>query len=896
MKGNKEEYAIDYFKKYGFERKICKNCGTPFWTLNHNRTTCGEAPCEPYDFLINPIMKKYDSIDDLRNAFLTYFNKNGHAIIEPYPVVARWRDDIYLTIASIAVFQPHVTNGEADPPANPLVISQPCIRLVDVDDVGKTMKHLTIFEMAAHHAFNYPNKEIYWKEKTVELCHNFLTEIMKVDPVNITYKEGWWEGGGNAGPCLEVCVGGLEIATLVFMMYKTVNDKYELMPMRIVDTGYGLERILWESQSKPTIFHSIYDEILNEVLSRSGIEDKTEILREYVYKSSIGGKQDLKIYGEYLSKIQGIFALLDYTKCLTFMLADGLVPSNSGGGYLARLLIRKTLRLINTTRINLSLKDLIKLQIRKWGKTYKHITEMEEEIYDMLSEEEEKYIATMRRGERIVQNIISEVKKKGIDTIPLSKLIELYDSQGIPPEMIQEAAKKSNVNIEVPENFYSEVVKRHLKVKKEEEGKELSINIEKYPPTRKIFYENPYQFEFKAKVIGIEGNNVILDSTAFYPEGGGQPCDQGIITWNRGKSKVINVQKIGNVILHEVEGDKPPLGETIHGSVDFERRLALMRSHTATHILVAALTKVLGRHVWQTGAQKDVYKNRLDITHHKQLSDDEIEKIEEIANDYVLKNVDVKVFEIPRAEAERRYGIRIYQGGVVPGGNVRIVEIEGINVQACGGLHVKRTGEVGLIKILKCSKIQDGVIRLEFTCGLSSLKHVQRKEKLMKEVTRILNTQEEHIVKSIEKLKGEIERAKLDYRQLWKKYIQEIVLKNITLNPIICDHIKIFVAKFNELTKQQMIEIGGEILKLEKESIAIILNMNTDLINYVVMMNDDLTKKGLDASLIAERISRILEGKSGGEKTIAQGYGKRMEKINMIEEEVEKCIRGMLKT
>ncbi|MCR6668611.1 MAG: alanine--tRNA ligase [archaeon YNP-WB-040] len=896
MKGNVDEYAIDYFKKNGFERKICKKCGNPFWTINHSKTTCGEAPCEPYDFLINPIMKKYSSLDDLRKTYLTYFEKNGHTIIDPYPVVARWRDDIYLTIASIAVFQPHITSGESDPPANPLVISQPCIRLVDIDDVGKSMKHLTIFEMAAHHAFNYPNKEIYWKDKTVELCHNFLTEIMNVDPMNITYKESWWEGGGNAGPCLEVCVGGLEIATLVFMMYKVIDDKYELMPMRIVDTGYGLERILWESQSKPTIFHSIYDEILNDVLSKSDIEDKSEMLRKYVYKSSMGDRQDYKTYGEYLNRIQGVFALLDYTKCLTFMLADGLVPSNSGGGYLARLLIRKALRLINTTKINLSLKDLIKLQIRKWGKTYRHIAEMEEEIYDMLNEEEEKYIATMKRGERIIQNIINEVKRKGANTIPSSKLIELYDSQGIPPEMVQEVAKKNDIKVEVPENFYSEVVKRHLKACGSGEKKELKISIEKYPPTKRIYYDDPYQFEFEAKVIGIEGNKIILDSTAFYPEGGGQPYDQGVITWNGGNAKIVNVQKVGDVILHEVEGDKPPLGEIIHGFIDVERRLALMRSHTATHILVAALMKVLGKHIWQAGAQKDVYKNRLDVTHHKQLSDEEIEKVEEIANTYVLKNVDVKVYEMPRAEAERKYGVRIYQGGVVPGRNVRIVEIEGINVQACGGLHVKRTGEVGLIKILKCNKIQDGVLRLEFTCGLSSLKHIQNKEKLIKEATKILNTQEEHLIKNIEKLKGENEKVKLEYRQLWKKHIQEIILKNIIPNPIVCDHTKIFITKFNDLTKEQMIEIGGEILKMEKEAMVIILNMNTNFISYVVMMNEDLVDRGLNASIIAERISKILEGKGGGDKTIAQGYGKRIDRIAMIEEEVKKYIKELQKT
>ena len=210
-----EEYQLEYFKNQGLTRKICKSCGSAFWTRDSSREVCGDAPCEPYTFIGNPVFTCH-TVDEMREAYLSFFEKNGHTRIERYPVAARWRDDIYLTIASIADFQPFVTAGIVPPPANPLTISQPCIRLNDLDSVGKSGRHLTTFEMLAHHAFNTPTEEIYWKDRTVELCDQFLVSIGG-DLNKVTYKEHPWIGGGNAGPSVEVMIGGLEVATLVFM-------------------------------------------------------------------------------------------------------------------------------------------------------------------------------------------------------------------------------------------------------------------------------------------------------------------------------------------------------------------------------------------------------------------------------------------------------------------------------------------------------------------------------------------------------------------------------------------------------------------------------------------------------------------------------------------------------
>jgi len=219
-----KECDLKFFKNNGFIRKKCSSCNAYFWTLNNDTQLCGDRPCVEFSFIGKPIGKKPLSLSEVRNSFLLFFEKNKHSIIsypetgQRCPVIARWRTDIYLTIASIADFQPHVTSGDVPPPANPLVISQPCIRLNDLEEVGLSGRHLTIFEMMGHHAFNKNTDEIYFKEETLKFCDEYFTKHIGIPRELINYKEQLWDGGGNAGPCLEVLVGGLEIATLVFMI------------------------------------------------------------------------------------------------------------------------------------------------------------------------------------------------------------------------------------------------------------------------------------------------------------------------------------------------------------------------------------------------------------------------------------------------------------------------------------------------------------------------------------------------------------------------------------------------------------------------------------------------------------------------------------------------------
>ncbi|MDT8358130.1 MAG: alanine--tRNA ligase-related protein, partial [Methanomicrobiaceae archaeon] len=453
-----KEYHLDYFKNHGLQRKICKSCGSAFWTRQPDREICGDAPCESYRFIGNPVFRPH-TLDEMREAFLTFFEQKDHTRIERYPVVARWREDIYLTIASIADFQPFVTSGEVPPPANPLAISQPCIRLNDLDSVGRSGRHLTTFEMMAHHAFNTEEREVYWKERTVELCEQFLSSI-GADLAEVTYKEHPWIGGGNAGPSLEVIIGGLEVATLVFMSLgkrpdggagvELDGEMYYPMKTRIVDTGYGLERFVWASKGSPTIYDAVFPEMVSRLMDSAGLSHmlaKPEYTKILALNAKFAGIMD--IHGQNLfemrkkvasnigisleklqkiiNPIEQVYTIADHTRCLAYMLGDCIVPSNVQEGYLARLVLRRTLRMMQELKVDENVADLIEMQMRIVG--MQSFEQRSDVVRAIVENEVAKYAQTMERGTRIVQKVARNYRKKS-ERIPAAELITLYDSHG----------------------------------------------------------------------------------------------------------------------------------------------------------------------------------------------------------------------------------------------------------------------------------------------------------------------------------------------------------------------------------------------------------------------------------------------------------------------------------
>ena len=895
MKFGPEAYSLEFFREEGYVRRRCKVCGEYFWTLDPEREVCGESPCEPYRFVGKSLTKRRMSLREVREAFLKFFERRGHRIIPPYPVVARWRSDMFLTDASIVDFQPFVTSGIAPPPANPLVISQPCIRLVDVDKVGLTFgRHLTIFEMGGAHAFNYPDKEVYWKEETVKYYHEFAQEVFGIPEDELIYKEGVWSGGGNAGPCFESISYGLELATLVFMQYKTVGDELIELPIRTVDTGYGMERFTWLTQGTPSCFDAVYGELyprLSKIIEIPRVDEKL-LLRYSPYTALVVPKAGMtvaearrrvseasgipveRIVSE-IAPLEKVYAVLDFTKSITFILSEGVVPSNVREGYLVRLLIRKVYRLLKEMGCEDRLPDLIELQADYWGGDFPHLREMKNEILDIVETEVGKFEETIAKGSSYAERELSAMKKRGVKEVPLEFLVRAYDERGLTPDILKPIAERIGIELRVPENFYELVAAKHLReeeaVEEVDELKLLEEAFKDVPATDKAYYREPYKLRFEARVLKVHGDYLALDKTYFYPEGGGAISDTGAIRHSKGECRVVDVQLLGGgVIVHRVEGAPPGEGELVEGEVDWERRFSIMRHHTATHIILGAARRVLGRHAWQAGARKEPGFARLDISHHRRLTYDEVKRIEDEANKIVARRIPVKISQLDRNEAERRYGFQLYQGGEVPSATIRVVEIPGWDAEACGGLHVENTEDVGMIKIIRTERIQDGVERLIFAAGSAALPYVQEEWTLVRRVSEKLGTPIEFLEKKLDELLEEVRGLRRTVRRLlgFAAKLRAEELKE--LPELTIEGVRFYVTSEPEDDQEYVLKISDELLREERPA-CFIAAYGEEKPRLIAIANPRALELGLHAGRLVSKLAGKLGGRGGGRDRLGQG-------------------------
>jgi len=902
----KKECDLKYFHDNGYIRKKCKKCNDYFWTLDEKKELCGDKPCEDYSFIGSPLGKKQLNITQVRESFLSFFQKHGHTRIkypktgERCPVVARWRTDIYLTIASIADFQPHVTSGEVPPPANPLVISQPCIRLNDLDEVGVSGRHLTTFEMMGHHAFNKNKDEIYFKEKTVKLCDEYFVEKIGIPREKINYKEQLWDGGGNAGPCLEVLAGGLEIATLVFMNMKEDekgkieinNKKYSPNPLNIVDTGYGLERIAWLTNGSKTIYETVFPELVTWL------------------KENSKNKKDMK----------SIYSLADHSKCLAFMLGDGIVPSNVKAGYLARLIIRRALRFIDNIEIEFDLKTIVSKELDLLEEEFPELKNNKKQIQEILELETRKYNDTLRKGEGLIKRTIKEKNK-----IDKNKLITLYDTHGMPPEIVKKIAKKQGINVIIPKNFDSMIAELHSHDNKQETKKQKKLKL---PETHPLYYDNHYIKKFKAKILWSNKKNneteIVLDQTAFYPEGGGQPGDKGFIKNNGKKYNVINVEKQGCSIIHKIDGFIEK-GEKVEGEINWERRYTIMKHHTGTHVVNGALRTYLGEHIWQAGSQLNVEDARFDFSHYKNIKDKDIKQIEKIANQLINKGQKVEKKVMDRNSAEKTYGFRLYQGGVPPGNLIRVLNIPNIDVEACGGTHLDNINEIDKIKIIKNERIQDGVNRVIFSAGKMADLYKEKEEQIYNQI--IITLKPIYEIKNKGNISEELKEISKIFsvpinqlNKTLKRFVKDVKSEGETKSNDLKDAVKDLFNKWKETQKNKKKIPETEIKKLKQneEQIPgtqiIVISAKTayDSVaaageitsnpNYIAHIYDGkkLTSTAssnvnIDLRDIVKDIAKILGGGGGGKPKMTQCGGPNKDKADQALLTAKKLTIDLLK-
>ena len=583
-----EYYEVGLFKSEGFERKQCPNCGKFYWTAGDKRT-CGDSSCEPYSFFGKK--EPADYIATWRK-FEKYFADNGHASVPRYPVICRWRDDLYFTIASIVDFM-RLEQGRVvfEYPENPLVVPQMCLRFNDIPNVGVTGRHLSCFMMAGQHAFNYPQGG-YWKDSCINLNYGFMNKVMGIPKKDLTYVEDVWAMPdlSSFGPCIETYANGLEVVNSVFMQYrKTGENDFRELDSRAIDVGWGFERIVWHMSGTPTAYDCVFGPVVPELIKRSGIKNDQELFLKY---AKLSGTLDMDVHqdlskvkkgiadqlgvgvkelDEKLYPLQGVYAIADHARTLAFAIADGGLPSNLGGGYNLRVILRRALGFIDEFQLPFTLTEVAAMHARYLHPLFPELEENVHGMQDVLEEEEGRYRATLEKSRRVVLDLIH--KSPEIET---AELKTLYESKGVTPELIQRIASGEKIEVRIPSDFYAHLTEDH--VGHAPEGKPL-FDPGGLPKTQEGYYSNRAQSQLDARVVSVQGNAIALERTIFYPEGGGQAPDNGTITVNGKARAVMDVQKVGGIIFHILDDTAGiEKGAFAKLGVNMKRRIALMRS------------------------------------------------------------------------------------------------------------------------------------------------------------------------------------------------------------------------------------------------------------------------------------------------------------------------------
>ncbi|MFL6496884.1 MAG: alanine--tRNA ligase [Nitrososphaera sp.] len=889
-------YRVSLFDELGFVRKKCTICEKFFWTLDTTRNFCPDH--EKYSFIGKPPSKKRLDYVNAWKETESFFRRNDHEIVRRYPVVCRWREDLYFTIASIVDFQRIVGNQVVfELPANPLVVPQMCLRFNDIENVGLSGRHYTGFCMIGQ-TCNADAPGGYWKDRCIDLDFGMLTKGLGIRAEDITFVEDVWMGAGAFGYSLEYFVRGLELGNAVFTEFEGNENDYRVMPNKIIDMGAGLERFSWITMGTPTSYDCCFGPVIGKLVDMTGTDTDPEVLNKYFESVSLNledktgssnstnsGRniqdlklliaKEMKIPREQLSAVvapyEAIYTICDHIRTLVFAISDGALPSNVGGGYNLRVILRRALSILERLgwKNIISVQDIAELHIDYLKQIYPELEEHRHDVMTILRLESSRYSSSRERMNSVAMSL--KANKKGKE-LTVDDLIRLYESDGITADFLMEQGIIQNV----PSTFYTRLAELHTSQASSQVSKPIS-GLEGLPPTKLLYYQDESIRHFQAKVLKVIGGKyIILDQTAFYPRGGGQEPDTGEIEG----IKVIEVTKQADVVVHSVEGGgrMPTEEQIVQAVVNGRRRDLITKHHTATHVLNSASRNTLGPWVWQNSAFKDESYGRLDITHHSAITKEEVKKIERIANRTIRENHPVIIKTYDRGDAEQHFSFRIYQGGTVPTSNVRIVNIEGWDIEACGGTHVKSSGEIGLLKIVKSERIQDGVVRLEFVAGEAAVNYMQELDSQLASIAQTLGSSREKITESFGKAMQDAESAKKKLRSILRVVSGQIAKSVSEQAKKLDSGIHLYTTYDEELDEDYHIAIGEKAIDLDKYLVYLALISKGQGIRVIVFAGEAASNK-VKASAIAKQISNMLGGSGGGDKRFGQGGGKSKERI-----------------
>ncbi len=883
--GNPDKYyATEHLKKEGFSRSVCTKCRKPFWSTT-DRKICGDPACGtvPFSFIGKTPAKKSLDYIEVWKRFSGMFKKFGYTPIKRYPIVARWNPTMEYTNASIAAFQPFVISGEVEPPAKRLVIPQFCFRTVDIDNVGITGSHNTVFSMIGQHMFVKPED---WDQNLVlEHIHTWLKKGLGLPNEEITFHEDAWAGGGNLGPCMEFFSRGCELGNQVYMMYEQTESGLRGLDLKVLDMGMGQERNAWFSQGANTQYDATFPTVVDYIIKQTGIKPDRELQGRYVPYGGLLNLDEIedvdKAWGNVADKLEtdtetlkknilplaGVYSLAEHSRALLIMFNDGAIPSNVGDSYNLRIIFRRMMGFIDKYQWDMDVYKLFELHAKYLKPQCPEFVKNMNNVKKIFDVEKEKYAKSKEKASSLVARVISR-------DMTIDDMVELYDSHGIPPELLASEAKKAGKHLRIPENFYTIVSERHGKQEQKHATKKgVDLKLGEIPATKALYFDDYKKSENAATVLKIDGNYAILDQTVAYPTSGGQMNDTGKINGE----EFDEVFKDGPYIVHRMNHTpKFTEGQRVKVEIDMVRRIQLAQHHTATHIVNEAARRVLGQHINQASAFKDTDKAHLDVTHYAAITDSELENIEKEANRIVKSDKKINKKFLKRGEAESKYGFNIYQGGAVPGKELRIVNIAGTDTEACAGTHLDSTGEAVKIVIISTERIQDNIARLTFAAGQAAKDYENRQKEIIEEAGRILGVGKEKLISETEKLLDEWKNKKKDREKelrgksaaatenLEEKFVNNVLIEQVRGGPKVLQNIS-----KNLSTDDRLIVLFG----IE------------DRINVFCAAGKNT---GIDAGKIARETCEELGGKGGGTKQLGQGIAFDKDKISTIVAKLKK--------
>ena len=870
------------------------------------------------------------SINNIRKEFLNFFKDKGHMTEQSFSLIPHNDKSLLLIGAGMAPMKKFFTGAET-PPSKRMATCQRCVRTGDIDNVGFTTRHLTFFEMLGNFSFGD-----YFKEEAIVFAWEFLTEVLKVEKdklwvtvykdddealkiwnervglpleriVKLGKEDNFWElEVGPSGPCSEIyydtgsdrgcgsrdckpgcdCRRFVEIWNLVFTQFdKDENGNYNPLENPNIDTGLGLERVAAVLQDKDSVFD---------------VEPLFSIIKK------ISEISDIK-YGADKNKDVAMKIICDHSRAAAFLIADGVIPSNEGRGYVLRRLIRRAIRQGKFLGIQGEfLTKTIQVVIDEWKHAYPQLSEKEVYILKVVSLEEDKFKATIDQGLELLQKEIEVLKDSDKSTLNGEIAFKLYDTYGFPSELTEEILKENGFKFD-KEEFVS-IMEEHRVMAREARDKTGSlgwkdedINID-VPKTIFTGYDNFFE---ASKILSIiyngaevdsinegQAGGIILDKTPFYGESGGQIGDTGTFKSDNFEAAVTNTRKISNdIFIHEVKILKGSIsaGDNLKAYINVERRKNIAKNHTCTHILHKVLKNLLGEHVNQAGSYVSDERLRFDYTHFEAVDADMIKKIEKDVNEAIQADYKINVELLSRDEVRNSGATALFNEKY--GDTVRVISVGDFSKELCGGTHVDESSKIGMFKILSEGSIASGIRRIEAVTGRAALEFLNNINNLVDELSQVMKSTKEELLNKVNNLKKESKEKDKEIQRLNNELLKGSMDKILDQYEEI-NGIKFFSLKLKNKEANSLREIADKIKDKNNSCAILIASESNDKVLFVASVTKDLIEKGIHAGNLVKEAAKAAGGGGGGRPDFAQAGGKNPEKIDDAMQAVKEQLKN----